>query len=77
MQLRELAALNGTLRDDEIARCRNCGSSEHKHWECPEQQNFTAALTCSNCGSSGHIAMDCTQETQVFHSCELFGLVRL
>ena len=60
LQLRELAALNGTLRDEEIVRCRNCGSSEHKHWECPEQPNFTAALTCTKCGSSGHIAMDCT-----------------
>ena len=60
LQLRELAALNGTLRDEEIIRCRNCGSSEHKHWECPEQPNFTATLTCTKCGSSGHIAMDCT-----------------
>ncbi|CAB4037374.1 splicing factor 1-like isoform X2 [Paramuricea clavata] len=64
LQLRELAALNGTLRDEEIVRCRNCGSSEHKHWECPEQPNFTATLTCTKCGSSGHIAMDCTVTQQ-------------
>lgn len=27
-QLRELAALNGTLRDDENQACQNCKSSE-------------------------------------------------
>ncbi|XP_046864396.1 splicing factor 1-like [Xenia sp. Carnegie-2017] len=59
LQLRELAALNGTLRDEDIIRCRNCGSVEHKHWECPEQPNFTATLTCTKCGASGHIAVDC------------------
>lgn len=32
MQLRELALLNGTLRENDGPRCTNCGSSEHKSW---------------------------------------------
>lgn len=61
MQLRELAALNGTLRDDEILRCRNCGSVEHRHWECPEQKNVTNNVLCTKCGAAGHLATDCIQ----------------
>ncbi|GFH20936.1 uncharacterized protein HaLaN_18144, partial [Haematococcus lacustris] len=34
LQLRELAALNGTLKD-EVA-CTNCGESTHRSWECPK-----------------------------------------
>ncbi|CAO3652729.1 unnamed protein product [Cunninghamella blakesleeana] len=60
-QLRELAALNGTLRDDENQTCLNCGSSGHRRYECPERQNFTANLTCRICGGHGHIAKDCNQ----------------
>ncbi|KAK3750361.1 hypothetical protein QZH41_010286 [Actinostola sp. cb2023] len=63
MQLRELAALNGTLREDELlSRCRNCGASNHRHWECPEQRNVTNSVICSKCGSAGHLANDCVQE---------------
>jgi len=32
MQLRELALLNGTLRENEGPRCSNCGASDHKSW---------------------------------------------
>lgn len=32
MQLRELAQLNGTLRESDCPRCNNCGSTEHKSW---------------------------------------------
>lgn len=35
-QLRELAALNGTLRDDENQVCQNCGAKGHRKFECPE-----------------------------------------
>lgn len=58
-QLRELAALNGTLRDDENQVCLNCGNIGHKKWDCPEQRNFSAGITCHNCGSVGHMARDC------------------
>lgn len=32
MQLRELAQLNGTLRESDCPRCNNCGSTDHKSW---------------------------------------------
>ncbi|KAI8096279.1 uncharacterized protein BX664DRAFT_323531 [Halteromyces radiatus] len=60
-QLRELAALNGTLRDDENQTCLNCGATGHRRFECPERQNFSANLTCRICGGHGHIARDCNQ----------------
>ncbi|KAG8819047.1 hypothetical protein FRC19_010154 [Serendipita sp. 401] len=60
-QLRELAALNGTLRDDENQICQNCGGVGHRKYDCPEQRNFTANIICRVCGSAGHMARDCTQ----------------
>jgi hypothetical protein len=32
MQLRELAQLNGTLREHDAARCANCTATDHKTW---------------------------------------------
>ncbi|RKP25970.1 putative splicing factor [Syncephalis pseudoplumigaleata] len=58
-QLRELASLNGTLRDDENQPCLNCGQLGHRRYECPEQRNFTANLVCRICGGAGHAARDC------------------
>ncbi|KAI9317642.1 hypothetical protein BX666DRAFT_1939399 [Dichotomocladium elegans] len=58
-QLRELAALNGTLRDDENQTCINCGGIGHRRYECPERQNYTISLTCRICGGRGHTARDC------------------
>lgn len=60
-QLRELAALNGTLRDDENQVCQNCGQKGHRKFECPEQRNWTAHIICHRCGQQGHLARDCTQ----------------
>ncbi|RUP38410.1 hypothetical protein BC936DRAFT_138398 [Jimgerdemannia flammicorona] len=60
-QLRELAALNGTLRDDENQTCTNCGAVGHRKYECSEQQNFTINLTCRICNGAGHTARDCLQ----------------
>ncbi|TPX47547.1 hypothetical protein SeLEV6574_g02613 [Synchytrium endobioticum] len=62
-QLRELAALNGTLRDDENQVCANCGSTGHRRYDCPEGRNFTASLVCRLCGGAGHVARDCTQKS--------------
>lgn len=60
MQLRELALLNGTLRDDEqFLRCKNCGSTLHRTFQCTEKQNFVNQQTCTNCGGTGHVAADC------------------
>ena len=59
MQLRELAQLNGTLRETDTPRCNNCGSTEHKSWLCPDKPNVTNNILCSICGGAGHIAKDC------------------
>lgn len=59
MQLRELAQLNGTLRETDGPRCTNCGSNEHKSWLCPDKPNVTNNIMCSSCGGAGHIAKDC------------------
>ncbi|KAI9849422.1 MAG: hypothetical protein M1837_004041 [Sclerophora amabilis] len=58
-QLRELAALNGTLRDDENQACQNCGQIGHRKYDCPEQRNYTANIICRICGNAGHMARDC------------------
>ncbi|XP_071965558.1 uncharacterized protein [Antedon mediterranea] len=62
MQLRELARLNGTLRDEDAVRCSNCGASDHRTWQCPEKQNITSNVLCTICGGSGHIANDCKEK---------------
>jgi len=60
-QLRALAALNGTLRDDDAQICSNCGATGHRKSECPDQKNFTINLICRICGGAGHTASDCMQ----------------
>lgn len=62
MQLRELAQLNGTLRENDGPRCTNCGASDHKSWLCPDKPNVTNNIVCSSCGGAGHIARDCRQK---------------
>lgn len=59
MQLRELAQLNGTLRETDCPRCTNCGSTEHKSWLCPDKPNVTNSIVCTSCGGAGHISKDC------------------
>lgn len=58
-QLRELAALNGTLRDDENQACQNCGEIGHRKYDCPQAKNYTASIICRVCGNAGHMARDC------------------
>ena len=58
-QLRELAALNGTLRDDENQACQNCGKIGHRKYDCPDRPNYTASIICRVCGNAGHMARDC------------------
>lgn len=42
LQLRELAALNGTLKDDQ--NCYLCGQPGHRQFECPNQDVDTFKL---------------------------------
>merc|ERR1719251_120370 len=66
MQLRELALLNGTLREDGQMRCTNCGAADHKTWQCQDKANVTNNVVCSSCGAVGHIAGDCKQRRPGF-----------
>jgi len=58
-QLRELALLNGTLREGDGPRCSNCGGTDHKSWQCQDKPNVTNNVVCTTCGGVGHIAKDC------------------
>ncbi|KAI8060792.1 hypothetical protein BC940DRAFT_311349 [Gongronella butleri] len=67
-QLRELAALNGTLRDDEAQTCLQCGEVGHRRFECPQRPSFSSSLTCHKCGGLGHIARDCHEQQQPYNN---------
>lgn len=57
-QLRELAALNGTIRDDEY--CRLCGEPGHRQYACPARHStFKSDVSCRICGDGGHPTLDC------------------
>ncbi|XP_062185778.1 splicing factor-like protein 1 [Phragmites australis] len=57
-QLRELAALNGTIRDDEY--CRTCGEPGHRQYACPNKgTTFKSDVHCNICGDGGHPTIDC------------------
>ncbi|KAI8869464.1 eukaryotic type KH-domain (KH-domain type I), partial [Ramicandelaber brevisporus] len=74
LQLRELAMLNGTLRDDDslVKVCANCGKEGHVKYKCPEppnpamhqqqqqhQRHGVRSIICRACGGQGHIERDC------------------
>ncbi|KAM7272624.1 hypothetical protein ACFE04_027287 [Oxalis oulophora] len=57
-QLRELAALNGTIRDEEF--CRLCGEPGHRQYACPSRNStFKSEVQCKICGDGGHPTIDC------------------
>ncbi|OMO50047.1 hypothetical protein CCACVL1_30682 [Corchorus capsularis] len=57
-QLRELAALNGTIRDEEY--CRLCGEPGHRQYACPSRTStFKSDVSCKICGDGGHPTIDC------------------
>ena len=58
-QLRELALINGMLRDDEY--CTICGEKGHRQYECQNRtKSFKAAgVKCSICGELSHPTRDC------------------
>ena len=58
-QLRQLAAINGTLRIE--TRCRICGG-QHPIYRCPEKtgEKWTPAdVQCAICGELTHVTEDC------------------
>lgn len=62
-QLRELALLNGTLKDEEW--CITCGEKGHKNYECPKRfalsskSAATLQIKCAICGDTSHPTRDC------------------
>lgn len=57
-QLRELAALNGTIKEDEF--CRLCGEQGHRQYACPARTStFKSDVLCNICGDGGHPTIDC------------------
>lgn len=57
-QLRELAALNGTIRDEDF--CRLCGEPGHRQFACPSRNStFKSDVLCKICGDGGHPTIDC------------------
>lgn len=59
-QLRELALLNGTLKDDEY--CPICGEKGHRAFECPKRFSMnknTISVKCAICGDTSHPTRDC------------------
>ena len=57
-QLRELAELNGTLREDNRP-CTICGLQGHKKYDCPNRETLAFRITCNRCGQKGHATRDC------------------
>ncbi|CAR27763.1 hypothetical protein ZYGR_0N02490 [Zygosaccharomyces rouxii] len=60
-QLRELAELNGILREDNRP-CPICGLQGHKRYECPNMETFAQKVICRRCGQPGHVTIDCTAQ---------------
>lgn len=65
-QLRELAELNGTLREDNRP-CPICGLQGHKRFECPNRETFAQKIICRRCGQSGHATRDCNFSPEADH----------
>ena len=61
-QLRELALLNGTLKDEDW--CHVCGEKGHKDFECPKRfalggRGGRVVVKCAICGDASHPTRDC------------------
>merc|ERR1719253_125840 len=61
-QLRELALLNGTLKDEDW--CHVCGEKGHRDFECPRRFGLGGRakiqVKCAICGDTSHPTRDCT-----------------
>jgi len=62
-QLRELALLNGTLKEEEF--CQICAEKGHRAFECPKRfavNKTRFQVKCAICGDTSHPTRDCTQK---------------
>jgi len=62
-QLRELALLNGTLKEEEF--CQLCAEKGHRAFECPKRfagNNKFVSVKCAICGDTSHPTRDCAQK---------------
>lgn len=62
-QLRELALLNGTLKEDEY--CSLCAEKGHRAFECPKRFSTnkpSVEVKCAICGDTSHPTRDCKQK---------------
>lgn len=68
-QLRELALLNGTLKDEDIY-CTICAEKGHRSFECPKQfahkkgNSNILQVKCAICGDTSHPTRDCRKARQ-------------
>lgn len=65
-QLRELALLNGTLKEDEY--CSLCAEKGHRAFECPKRFSMNkpgVEVKCAICGDTSHPTRDCKQKDVV------------
>lgn len=62
-QLRELALINGTLREYDQKPCPNCGELGHNRYNCTKAPK-TSSVICRICGLNGHFARDCKFRNQ-------------
>ncbi|KAL7547871.1 hypothetical protein ACHAWF_016221 [Thalassiosira exigua] len=65
-QLRELALLNGTLKDEEW--CHVCGDKGHRDFECPKRfamgGRSKVLVKCAICGDTSHPTRDCAMKKE-------------
>ena len=63
-QLRELALLNGTLKEQDVF-CSICGEKGHRSFECPKRFSKAGAglsVRCAICGDASHPTRDCPRK---------------
>ena len=79
-QLRELAQLNGTLKEEEY--CSICGEKGHRAFECPRRfamKKNTMQIRCAKCGDTSHPTRDCPlkpAEQQANHNVHIHTIRR-
>ncbi|KAL7470093.1 hypothetical protein ACHAXS_010323 [Conticribra weissflogii] len=74
-QLRELALLNGTLKEEEW--CHLCGEKGHRNFECPKKfalnNRNVLKVKCAICGDTSHPTRDCTMRGKAGLGVETVG----